>query len=148
VADDDALALLEAAQRGLRNRLEDFRGALGRRDDAACRMALGDFHERLQRWFAAEEGALVPVLQRLAFPGRDPQREVRLQYVQLRELTRHVRSQFEDRAPLGDILGFVENLSRRFDAHEAEMLGVYYPAAAPELSASELETLRAAAPPA
>jgi hypothetical protein len=146
VGGTDALALLQSAQRGLRNRFEDFRGALGRRDDAACRMALADFHERLQRWFAAEEGALLPALRRLEFPGRDPQREVRLQYVQLRELTRHVRLQFDERGPLGDILGFVENLSRRFDAHEAEMLGVYYPAAAPALTAEELDALRAAAP--
>jgi hypothetical protein len=142
------MALLRAAQLGLRHRFEDFRGALDRRDDAACRMALSDFHHRLQAWFTAEEATLLPALRRVEVPGRDPQRELRLQHVQLRELTRNIRLQFEQRAPLADILGLVENLARRFDAHEREVLGVYYPAVAPVLSSDDLAALGAAAPPA
>jgi hypothetical protein len=79
-------------------------------------------------------------------PGRDPQRELRLEYVQLRELTRHVRLQIENRGPLADIRSFVDNLARRFDAHESEVLRVYYPAVAPHLSAEEIGALRTAAP--
>ncbi|HEY4230165.1 MAG TPA: hypothetical protein VGO79_08325, partial [Thermoanaerobaculia bacterium] len=59
-----ARVLLDAAQADLRNRFEDFRQAFGRRDEAAYRLALSDFHERLCDWTAAEERALVPALRR------------------------------------------------------------------------------------
>jgi hypothetical protein len=41
--------------------------------------------------------------------------------------------------------GLVENLSRRFDAHEREKLGVYYPAAAALLTPAERQSLEDAA---
>ena len=140
--------LLRAAQRALRSRFEDFRGALERRDQAAMRLGVTEFHDRLSRWTEAEERVLLPALSRAPFAERDPRHELRLEYVQLRELTRHVRLQIEGRGPMGDILGFVENLARRFDAHENEVLEVYYPAAAPLLTPEEREALAEAAPPA
>ena len=85
-------------------------------------------------------------LRRASLPDRDPQRELSLEYVQLRELTRQVRLLTEARGPLADILGFVENLSRRLDAHERGNADVYYPAAAPLLTPDERRTLRDAAP--
>jgi hypothetical protein len=66
--------------------------------------------------------------------------------VQLRELTRYLLSQINDRAPMGDILGFTENLARRFAAHESDLQNVYYPAAAISLTADEWVILTAAAP--
>jgi hypothetical protein len=66
--------------------------------------------------------------------------------VQLRELTRYLLSQINDRAPMGDILGFTENLARRFAAHESDLQNVYYPAAASILTAAEWAILTAAAP--
>ena len=78
---------------------------------------------------------LLPALLRREFAGRDPRRELPLEYVQLRELTRQVLIQIESHGRLADILGFVENLERRLAAHEAEMRNVYYPAAAPPLDA-------------
>ncbi len=140
------LALLNSAQAGLRSRLDDFRGAFERRDETAYRLALADFHEWLCRWTAAEERALLPALLRARIPGRDPQRELNLEYVQLRELTRHIRMQIEARAPMADLLGLVENLSRRFDAHERGNLDVYHRAAAPLLTPAERQELEAAAP--
>ena len=140
-----AKGLLEA-QAGLRARFDDFRQALDRRDEEAYRLALTDFHDCLRRWTEAEEKALLPAILRTAIPGRDPQRELRLEWVQLRELTRFLLSQINDRAPMGDILGFTENLARRFAAHESDLQMIYYPAAASALSAGEWAVLAEAAP--
>jgi hypothetical protein len=136
---------LMAAQGVLRARFEDFRRALDRRDEEAYRLGLADFHACLRRWTQAQEKALLPAILRAGIPGRDPQRELRLEWVQLRELTRYLLSQINDRAPLADILGFTENLARRFAAHESDLQNVYYPAAAHGLTAEEW-TLLAAAP--
>ena len=137
---------LRTVQRALRDRFDDFRRALDRRDEEAYRLGLTDFHSCLRRWTEAEEKALLPALLRTGIPGRDPQRELRLEAVQLRELTRFLLSQVTDRAPLSDILGFADNLERRWSAHESEMERVYYPAAAPALTAEEWSTLADAAP--
>lgn len=142
---EESLALLNGAQAALRGRFDDFLHAFERRDGAAYRLALADFHDWLCRWTAAEEGAFLPALSRARFPDRDPRRELTLEYVQLRELTRHIRMQIEARAPMADLLGLVENLSRRFDAHERGNLDVYNQAAAPLLTPVERQTLEAAA---
>jgi hypothetical protein len=142
---EDALALLVATQAALRSRFDDFHRAFDHRDEAAYRLAVADFHDWLCRWTEAQERALLPALRRAALPERDPQRELRLEYVQLRELTRYVRMQVESRGRMADLLGLVENLSRRFDAHERENVGVYYPAAAPLLTTAERQSLEEAA---
>jgi hypothetical protein len=141
--EDDLLAV----QKGLRGRFDDFRRALERREDDACRLGLADFHAQLTRWTAAEERVLLPALSRASFPGRDPQRELRLEYVQIRELTRYLLSQIGERAPLADVLGLVENLERRLSAHESEMEKVYYPGAALVLTPDEWRILANSAPP-
>ena len=64
----------------------------------------------------------------------------------MRELTRYLLSQINDRAPIADILGFTENLARRFAAHESDLQNVYYPAAASALTAGEWAILAEAAP--
>ena len=138
---------LIAAQSGLRSRFEDFRHALDRRDEAALRLALMDFHAHLLLWTTAEERVLLPALERTTFPGRDPQRELKLEYVQIRELTRYLLSQIEGHAPIADVLGLVENLDRRLSAHESEMENVYYPCAAPILTSEEWRLLTEASPP-
>ena len=138
---------LVSAQRSLRSRFDDFRGALERRDEEAYRLALTDFHRCLVQWTQAEEGALLPAILRASIDGRDPGRELRLEWVQVRELARYLLSQVTERAPLADVLGLSENLERRLSAHESEMEKVYYPAAAPLLNEEEIRTLAAAAPP-
>jgi hypothetical protein len=45
------------------------------------------------------------------------------------------------------VQGLVENLERRLAAHESEMERVYYPAAAPLLTAEEWRILSESAPP-
>ncbi len=142
---EEVLPLLRAAQRDLRLRFDDFRQALERRDGPAYRLALADFQSAFSGWSAAQEGALLPALDRAAIDGRDSRRELRLEFVQVRELTRHVRMQIEAGAPLSDVLGLVENLARRLEAHERSVRDVYYPSAAPLLTPSEREALEAAA---
>jgi hypothetical protein len=107
---------------------------------------LTDFHDCLRRWTEAEEKALLPAILRTPIPGRDPHRELRLEWVQLRELTRYLLSQINDRARMADILGFAENLARRFAAHESDLQTIYYPAAASALTAEEWTLLAEAAP--
>jgi hypothetical protein len=138
---------LLAAQRRLRARFDDFLGALDRRDRAAESLALRDFEGHLRRWTRREEEVLLPILAEVGVPGRDPCRELRLEYVQLRELTRYLVELVSGNAAMGDVLGLVENLGRRLAAHEREMETVYYPAAAPRLTADDRRRLREEAPP-
>lgn len=144
---DASLDGLSSAQKALADRFEDFRRALDRRDEEAYRVALADFHDRLRRWTDAEERALLPALLRVGMPGRDPRRELRLEWVQVRELTRYLLSQVTERGRLSDILGLAENLARRLAAHRAESERVYYPTAAGALTAEEWKVLEEAAPP-
>ena len=138
--------LLLAAHGALRARLDDFRQALSRRDEAAYRLALADFLANLRRWSAAVEETLSPAIVRMSSPRRDLPRELRLDFVQLRELARHITEQLDTRASMSDVLGMVENLSRRFDAHGAQIRDVYAPAAAEVLDEEAWSRLRAAAP--
>jgi hypothetical protein len=137
---------LIAAQRALRSRFDDFQAAFERRDAAAYRLALSDFERHLRLWTLTGEAALLPALRRAPLPDRDTEREVRLEYVQVRELTRYLREQVEAGAPLADLLGLVENLERRLAAHQSGMEGVYYPAAADLLTEAEWKALSEAAP--
>jgi hypothetical protein len=137
---------LLAAQEALRSRFDDFRRALDRRDGPAYRFGLADFHQSLCRWSQAEEAALLPAIVRAGIPGRDPKRELHLEWVQLRELTRFLLSVVADPGRLPDTLGITENLARRISAHESELERVYYPAAAAVLTAEEWKILVEAAP--
>ena len=133
-------------QRALRERFDDFAGALRRNDKTALDVALADFERHLVRWTEAEEQALIPAVGRVAISGRDPRRELRLEYVQIRELTHFILRQRADRVRPSDLLGYVENLDRRLTAHERENRSVYYPVAAGSLTEDEWAILEAARP--
>ena len=107
-------------------------------------VAIEDFEKHLRAWTEAEERVLVPHLQS---PGRDARRELRIEYVQIRELTRYIAQQIAEKLPSMNIVGYVENLDRRLHAHESEMEKVYYPAAATQLTEEEWAALDAARPP-
>ncbi len=134
------------AQQALRSRYDDFRQAFKRNDRTALHVALFDFEEQFRRWTETEEKTLVPALTRNGIPGRDPQRELRLEYVQIRELTRYLVRQLGEGIRANDLAGFVENLDRRLRAHESEMERVYYPAARNLLTAEEWSILESARP--
>lgn len=143
---EPTLAGLLSVQGALRARFEDFRQALGRRDEEAYRVALADFEAALRRWTTAAERTLGEASGRAAIPGPDPARELRVEYVQLRELARYLLSLVTQRAPIADVLGLAENLSRRLAAHERDLEEVYYPACAPLLTPDEWRQLADAAP--
>ena len=136
---------LLAIQRSLRTRFDDFRLAAQRQNATAAEVALDDFERQFTRWTEAEEQALIPALERARIEGRDVRRELRLEYVQIRELTRFVLRQVRDGIRLDDLRGYVENLDRRLRSHESEKERVYYPAA--ELTDAERRTLESARPP-
>jgi hypothetical protein len=140
------LQILLAAQRALRSRFDDFQHALRNENRAAMEVAIADFEEHLRRWTDAEEKALVPAVLRAQIAGRDARRELRIEYVQIRELTRYIAQQIAERLPSMNITGYVENLDRRLHAHEGEMEKVYYPAAAPLLTDEEWAVLDAVRP--
>lgn len=146
-APGETLELLLGAQRALRTRWEEFRRALERRDEEAYQVALADFHRQLRVWTAAEERVLPLALSRAPVPGRDARRELNVEWVQLRELTRYLLEQVGKRAAMADVLGLADNLGRRLAAHDSEIEKVYYPAVAPLLTSGELALLRDAAPP-
>ena len=110
-------------------------------------VAIADFEKHLRAWTEAEEKALVPAVERAKIAGRDARRELRLEYVQVRELTRYIAQQISERLPSMNIAGYVENLDRRLHAHEDEMEKVYYPAAAAQLTEEEWAVLQSARPP-
>jgi len=138
---------LLSAQRALRARFDDFQRALRNENRVAMAVAIEDFEKRLRAWTEAEEKALVPALTRAQIPGRDVRRELRVEYVQIRELTRYIAQQISENLPSMNIMGYVENLDRRLHAHESEMEKVYYPAAAPLLTEEEWAVLQSARPP-
>jgi len=138
------LVPLLSAQRALRNRFDDFRRALDHENRTAVGIALMDFEQHLRRWTEAEEAALIPALERAHIPGRDVRRELRLQYVQTRELAHYLLQQVEEGIHSARLIGYVENLERRLRAHEKEMAEVYYPAA--DLTDAEWEILEKVKP--
>lgn len=135
------------AQRALRTRFDEFRLATQRENATAAEIALDDFEKHFRRFTEAEERALIPALERAAIAGRDVKRELRLEYVQIRELARFVLQGIRDRVRLTDLAGYIDNLERRLSAHEREMLQVYYPAAEQTLTDEERAALDAASPP-
>ena len=141
-----SLEWLLDGQRALRDRFDDFAQALRRNDKTALDVALLDFEDNLRRWTEAEEKALIPAVTRVAIPGRDPRRELRLEYVQIRELTNFIARGRADKAQPSELLGYVENLDRRLTAHEKENRSVYYPIAAGSLTEDEWAVLEAARP--
>jgi hypothetical protein len=140
------LEILLSAQRALRSRFEDFKHALRHENGPAIEVALVDFERHLRRWTETEEKALVPALMRANIPGRDARRELHLEYMQIRELTRYIVQQITEGIRMNQLLGFVDNLERRLTAHEKEMGQVYYPAAAPILTDEEWQALETARP--
>jgi hypothetical protein len=137
---------LAAAQRALRSRWTDFRRAFERRDGAAYRMALDDFSRHLRRWTQAEERSLLPALSRSADSPRHAPRELKVELVQVRELTRFLLEQIGSHSPLADVLGLIENLDRRLGAHESQLLSEYFPAGVSSLTDEEWTDLRESAP--
>ena len=135
-----------STQRALRSRFDDFRQALRRENRMAMEVALVDFERHFRRWTDAEERSLVPALLRAEIAGRNPQRELRLEYVQIRELTRFLLQQLGEGVRSSHLIGYVDILDRRLHAHEKDMGQVYYPADEERLTDEEWTALQSARP--
>jgi len=109
-------------------------------------MALDDFARHLRRWTQAEERSLVPALARSPDSPRHGPRELKVELVQVRELTRFLVEQVGSHSSLADVLGLIENLDRRLSAHERELFSSYFPTAFGNLSEAEWADLRENAP--
>jgi len=119
----------------LRNRLADehrllderfggFLAAASGGDAAAAAEAIRAFDDGLRRHTALEEETILPPPPdgRLAAaadetPPQRLSRELRLEHVQIRELSAMIRRLLEERADLSGALRLAGNLARRWDAH-------------------------------
>ena len=110
--------------RSLDERFGRFLGAATGGDPAAAAEAIRAFDEGLRRHTALEEETILPPPPdgRLAAaadetPEQRLSRELRLEHVQIRELSAMILRLLEERADLSGALHLAGNLARRWDAH-------------------------------
>ena len=119
----------------------EFLGAAAAGDAGAAASAIAVFDEELRRHTALEEERLLPPAaseKLVASPGEDAAtslgRQLRLEHVQIRELSGMMRRLLADSRDLEGARRLAGSLARRWDAHttreEAELFG-------PPASASE-----------
>ena len=124
--------------RGEHRRLDalfgEFLAAASRGDAEAAAAAIAAFDDDLRRHTALEEAHLFPPAapgKLVAPPGEDPAaalgRQLRLEHVQIRELSGMMRRLLDDARDLEGARRLAGGLARRWDAHtareEAELLG-------------------------
>ena len=123
--DDAALAgLLEREHRDLDALFGRFLAAASNADVAAAREAIGAFDEALGRHTELEESRVIhqPAGHKLAPPESEAHderlhRELRLEHVQVRELSAMIRRVLEQKSDLEGARRLAGNLARRWDAH-------------------------------
>jgi hypothetical protein len=126
---------MPAVDAALRNRLADEHRSLDERfggflaaatggDAAAAAEAIRAFDDGLRRHTALEEETILapsPDGRLAAAADETPQqrlsRELRLEHVQIRELSAMIRRLLEEREDLAGALRLAGNLARRWDAH-------------------------------
>ncbi len=127
--------LLKEQHRGLNTLLGRFLSAAHAGSAEAARDAMAAFDEELRRHMALEEESLIPEAggHRLA-PGQEESdrerlgRELRLEHVQIRELSGMIRRVLEEQGVEAGRRLF-PNLARRWDAHtEKEERSILSPA--------------------
>ena len=115
---------LTREHRRLDDLLGRFIGAAHAGDAGAARGAICDFDEALALHTAAEEDGVLalPAGHRLAPPGAETagarlHRELRLEHVQVREVTAMIRRLLEEKNDLEGARRLAPNLAHRWDAH-------------------------------
>jgi hypothetical protein len=118
--------LLEKEHRALDALFGRFLGAAAAGELAAAREAIGAFDDELSRHTASEEESVIPQPEghRLApsegeADGARLHRELRLEHVQVRELSAMIRWLLDEKADLEAARRLAPNLARRWDAHTA-----------------------------
>ena len=117
---------LENEHRALDELFGRFLAAAAHADLAAGRVAIAAFDDALSRHTAFEEERVIPSpppsAHKLA-PGESEadaarlHRELRLEHVQVRELSAMIRRVLEEKGDLTGANGLAGNLARRWDAH-------------------------------
>lgn len=123
--DDAALATrLEREHRDLDALFGRFLAAASNADTAAARDAIGAFDEALSRHTELEEARVIPAPagHKLAPPESEAHderlhRELRLEHVQVREVSAMIRRLLEEKSDLEGARRLAANLARRWDAH-------------------------------
>ena len=114
-----------------------FLAAASAGDPDAAAVAIAAFDDALRRHTRSEEERLYPVTESSGPGGLAPRpegdaqrgifRELRLEHVQIRELSAMMRRLLEEKADLESARRLAPNLARRWDAHtsreERELLG-------------------------
>ncbi|HYX19793.1 MAG TPA: hypothetical protein VFA98_03010 [Thermoanaerobaculia bacterium] len=103
-------------------------------DAAAAARAIGEFDGMLRRHTAEEEERLLaaPSSRLVAAENEAPRerlhRELRLEHVQVRELSAMIRRLLDERGDVAGALRLAGNLARRWDAHTAREERELFPA--------------------
>ena len=117
-------ALLEREHRDLDALFGRFLAAASNAQAAAAREAIADFDEALGRHTEFEEARVIPppAGHKLAPPESEAgdarlHRELRLEHVQVREVSAMIRRLLEEKSDLEGARRLAGNLARRWDAH-------------------------------
>ena len=118
---------LSAAHRALDSVLGRFLAAAGAGELAAARAAMTEFDDSLRRHTAEEEeGLFPPAPEGKLLPPDDESadarlfRELRLEHVQIRELSGMMRRLLEESGDVDGARRLFPNLARRWDSHTAK----------------------------
>jgi hypothetical protein len=124
VNDSVLAALLEREHRDLDALFGRFLAAASNSDVAAARDAIGVFDDTLGRHTELEETRVIhePAGHKLAPPESEAHdarlhRELRLEHVQVREVSAMIRRLLEEKGDLEGARRLAGNLARRWDAH-------------------------------
>ena len=124
MADLALAALLEREHRHLDDLFGRFLGAYSAGDSGAAREAIVAFDDELGRHTAFEEARVIPAPEghKLAPPTAEEGaarlfRELRLEHVQVREVSAMIRRLLEEKGDLEGARRLAPNLARRWDAH-------------------------------
>jgi len=124
VVETSLAALLEREHRHLDELFGRFLGTASAGNSAAAREAIAAFDDELGRHTAFEEARAIPAPEghNLAPPEAEAQdarlfRELRLEHVQVREVSSMIRRLLEEKSDLEGARRLAPNLARRWDAH-------------------------------
>ncbi len=138
MTDPSLAALLEGEHRHLDELLGRFLAAATHADAGAARDAIVAFDEELGRHTELEETRVIPVPggHKLAPPLAEAEddrlfRELRLEHVQVREVSAMIRRLLEEKGDLEGARRLAGNLARRWDAHTTREERELFPSLAP-----------------
>ncbi len=121
---ETAVERLTREHRDLDDLFSRFLAAVAAEDPAGALSAVRDFDDALRRHTAKEESTVLatPAGHRLASPQAESaaerlHRELRLEHVQVREVSGMIRRLLEEKNDLDGARRLAPNLARRWDAH-------------------------------